>query len=61
MSSHTQAAGTSVTTSVVGEAPMGRAFHSNLDRHSDGWEGSRGAVAGDQGWPLYLKRYAALF
>jgi uncharacterized protein YndB with AHSA1/START domain len=35
--------------------------HRNLDRHGPGWEGTTGAVAGDQGWPLYLKRYAALF
>jgi uncharacterized protein YndB with AHSA1/START domain len=31
--------------------------HRNLDRHGDGWEGVRAAVAGDQGWPLYLQRY----
>jgi uncharacterized protein YndB with AHSA1/START domain len=35
--------------------------HRNLDRHGDGWEGVRGAIASDQGWPLYLDRYAALF
>jgi uncharacterized protein YndB with AHSA1/START domain len=33
--------------------------HRHLDRHGDGWEGLREAVAGDQGWPLYLQRYAA--
>jgi hypothetical protein len=32
--------------------------HRNLDRHGDGWEGMREGVGGDQGWPLYLKRYA---
>jgi uncharacterized protein YndB with AHSA1/START domain len=32
--------------------------HRNLDRHGDGWEGVREGVAGDQGWPLYLKRFA---
>jgi uncharacterized protein YndB with AHSA1/START domain len=32
--------------------------HRHLDRHGDGWESSRDGVAGDQGWPLYLKRYA---
>jgi uncharacterized protein YndB with AHSA1/START domain len=32
--------------------------HRNLDRHGDGWEGMREGVAGDQGWPLYLRRYA---
>jgi uncharacterized protein YndB with AHSA1/START domain len=35
--------------------------HRNLDRHGDGWEGVREGVAGDQGWPLYLQRYATLF
>jgi uncharacterized protein YndB with AHSA1/START domain len=35
--------------------------HRNLDHHGDGWEGVRAGVEGDQGWPLYLQRYAALF
>ena len=35
--------------------------HRNLDHHGDGWEGVREGVDGDQGWPLYLKRYAELF
>jgi uncharacterized protein YndB with AHSA1/START domain len=34
--------------------------HRHLDRHGDGWEGLREGVAGDQGWPLYLRRYAEL-
>jgi uncharacterized protein YndB with AHSA1/START domain len=34
--------------------------HRNLDRHGDGWEGIRDGVDGDQGWPLYLHRYADL-
>jgi uncharacterized protein YndB with AHSA1/START domain len=34
--------------------------HRNLDRHGDGWEGIREGVGGDQGWPLYLRRYAEL-
>ena len=33
--------------------------HRNLDRHGDGWEGTREGVRGDQGWPLYLQRLAA--
>jgi uncharacterized protein YndB with AHSA1/START domain len=33
--------------------------HRNLDRHGDGWEGMREGVRGDQGWPLYLERFAA--
>ena len=32
--------------------------HRGLDRHGEGWEGVREGVAGDQGWPLYLQRYA---
>ena len=34
--------------------------HRHLDRHGDGWEGLRPALDGDQGWPLYLGRYAEL-
>jgi len=34
--------------------------HRHLDRHGEGWESLRDGVAGDQGWPLYLARYAAL-
>ena len=34
--------------------------HRNLDRHGDGWEGTREGVSGDQGWPLYLDRFAAV-
>ena len=34
--------------------------HRHLDRHGPGWEGVRGGVAGDDGWPLYLRRYADL-
>jgi uncharacterized protein YndB with AHSA1/START domain len=32
--------------------------HRHLDRHGDGWEGLREGVGGEQGWPLYLARYA---
>ena len=32
--------------------------HRNLDRHGDGWESVRDGVADEQGWPLYLARYA---
>jgi len=32
--------------------------HRHLDRHGDGWEGLREGVAADQGWPLYLQRFA---
>ena len=35
--------------------------HRNLDCHGAGWEALSDGVAGDQGWPLYLARYAALF
>ena len=34
--------------------------HRNLDRHGPGWESERDGVAADQGWPLYLQRYADL-
>ena len=34
--------------------------HRHLDRHGDGWEGVREGVRGDQGWPLYLERFAAI-
>jgi uncharacterized protein YndB with AHSA1/START domain len=34
--------------------------HRHLDRHGDGWETERDGVAGEGGWPLYLRRYAAL-
>ena len=32
--------------------------HRNLDRHGPGWESVRDGVGDDQGWPLYLARYA---
>jgi uncharacterized protein YndB with AHSA1/START domain len=32
--------------------------HRNLDRHGEGWEAARDGVGGDQGWPLYLERFA---
>jgi uncharacterized protein YndB with AHSA1/START domain len=35
--------------------------HRKLERHGAGWEGVRDGVASDQGWPLYLRRYADLF
>jgi uncharacterized protein YndB with AHSA1/START domain len=35
--------------------------HRKLHHHGDGWEGVRDGVDGDQGWPLYLSRFAALF
>jgi uncharacterized protein YndB with AHSA1/START domain len=33
--------------------------HRHLDRHGPGWESLRDGVADNQGWPLYLARYAA--
>jgi uncharacterized protein YndB with AHSA1/START domain len=33
--------------------------HRHLDRHGQGWEGVREGVSTDEGWPLYLQRYAA--
>ncbi|MEV6847402.1 SRPBCC family protein [Actinoplanes sp. NPDC051411] len=35
--------------------------HRHFDRHGPGWESVRDGVEHDQGWPLYLNRYAALF
>jgi uncharacterized protein YndB with AHSA1/START domain len=32
--------------------------HRNLDRHGDGWEGTRAAVADEGGWPGCLRAYA---
>jgi uncharacterized protein YndB with AHSA1/START domain len=32
--------------------------HRNLDRHGPGWEGIRQGV--DEGWPIYLERFAAV-
>ena len=34
--------------------------HRNIDRHGPGSEGVHDGVDGDDGWPLYLSRYAAL-
>lgn len=34
--------------------------HRHLDHHGAGWEAMRGAIGGEEGWPLYLKRYAAM-
>jgi uncharacterized protein YndB with AHSA1/START domain len=33
--------------------------HRHLDRHGDGWDGMRDGVRAEQGWPLYLERFAA--
>jgi uncharacterized protein YndB with AHSA1/START domain len=35
--------------------------HRHLDRHGPGWQAVRDGVAHDEGWPLYLTRYATLF
>ena len=35
--------------------------HRHLDRHGPGWQSVADGIGGDQGWPLYLTRYAALF
>jgi uncharacterized protein YndB with AHSA1/START domain len=34
--------------------------HRNLDRHGDGWEAVREGVDSDDGWPLYLNRFAGV-
>ncbi len=33
--------------------------HRHLDRHGDGWQGLAAGVRADEGWPLYLERFAA--
>src|SRR6185312_1007320 len=35
--------------------------HRHLDRHGPGWQAVSDGVGHDEGWPLYLTRYAALF
>ena len=35
--------------------------HRHIDRHGPGWPAVSEGIANDQGWPLYLQRYAALF
>ncbi|GIF74916.1 SRPBCC family protein [Asanoa siamensis] len=53
-----------VEVTFVAEAP-GRTRveleHRDLDRHGPGWESVSDGIARDDGWPLYLDRYAALF
>ena len=34
--------------------------HRHLERHGEGWEGVQAGVDDDQGWPLYLERFAAI-
>jgi uncharacterized protein YndB with AHSA1/START domain len=34
--------------------------HRHLDRHGAAWAGIRDGVGDDQGWPLYLQRFADL-
>lgn len=35
--------------------------HRKLERHGEGWEGVRGGVDSETGWPLYLRRFGDLF
>jgi uncharacterized protein YndB with AHSA1/START domain len=34
--------------------------HRHLDRHGTGWESLRDGIESDEGWPIYLARYADL-
>ena len=34
--------------------------HRHIDRHGPGWQSVRDGVDNQEGWPLYLDRYAAL-
>ena len=35
--------------------------HRHLDRHGPGWQSMSDGIAADDGWPLYLSRFAGLF
>lgn len=35
--------------------------HRHIDRHGPGWQSLSDGIATDDGWPLYLSRFAALF
>jgi uncharacterized protein YndB with AHSA1/START domain len=35
--------------------------HRNIDRHGPGWPSVSDGVADEEGWPLYLARFAELF
>ncbi len=34
--------------------------HRHLDRHLEGWQSVRDGAGSDDGWPLYLRRYAGI-
>jgi hypothetical protein len=34
--------------------------HRHLDRHGPGWQSEAEAIDGDEGWPLYLARFATM-
>ena len=34
--------------------------HRNLERHGEGWQAEREAIASEGGWPLYLQRFAEI-
>jgi uncharacterized protein YndB with AHSA1/START domain len=35
--------------------------HRNINRHGSGWQAISEGVSDEDGWPLYLSRYASLF
>lgn len=56
-----QASEVEVTFEAVGDGRTRlRLEHRHLDRHGPGWDAVASGVGDDQGWPLYLGRYAAL-
>jgi uncharacterized protein YndB with AHSA1/START domain len=34
--------------------------HRHLERHGEGWQGMRDGANGENGWPVYLRRYQEL-
>jgi uncharacterized protein YndB with AHSA1/START domain len=48
-------------TAETAERTLVQLEHRAIERHGPGWESVADGVGNDQGWSLYLERYAALF
>ena len=48
-------------TSVTDSQTLVRLEHRNIERHGPSWQNLADGIGGEQGWPLYLGRYTALF